>query len=593
MTLDQALAFGIIIATIGLFVWGRLAYDLVALLALLAGVATGIVPATKAFEGFSDDVVVIIASALLISAAIARSGVVENLMRPLLPRLRTEQAQVPVLVGMTAALSMVSKNVGALAIFMPVALQLARRTGTSASAALMPMAFASLLGGIVTLVGTSPNILIAKVRAEVVGQPFGMFDYTPVGLSIAVLGVAFLSFGYRLLPRGRKAAASMDAAFNLEDYTAEAHLPDDSPLVGRTVSELEALGDGDVMVATIIRERFRRFYPTPGWVLRADDVVLLEGEPEGLERLIARARLRLADEERPAEGSAAVPLAVVEGVVTADSPILDRTPAQVGLQRRHRVTLLAISRSRQRITQSLESVRFRVGDVVVLKGEEASLPEALGELRVLPLAERDIALGGTRHGYVPALVLLVAMLLVAFHVVAVAPAFFGAAVVLLALRVMTMHEAYETMEWHVLVLLAALIPVSHAVQTTGGTDLIAGWLTPAVQVLPPLGALTVILVAAMVITPFLHNAPTVLMLGPIAGTLARKLGLNPDPFLMAVALGAGCDFLTPIGHQCNTLVMGPGGYRFGDYARLGLPLSILVVVVGAPLIALVWPIHGR
>jgi di/tricarboxylate transporter len=474
---------------------------------------------------------------------------------------------------------------------MPVALQLARRTGTSASAALMPMAFASLLGGIVTLVGTSPNILIAKVRAEVVGQPFGMFDYTPVGLSIAVLGVAFLSFGYRLLPRGRKAAASMDAAFNLEDYTAEAHLPEDSPLVGRTVSELEALGDGDVMVATIIRERFRRFYPTPGWVLRAGDVVLLEGEPEGLERLVTRARLRLADEDA---GASAGPLqAVVEGVVTADSSLLDRTPAQVGLQQRHRVTLLAISRSRQRITQSLDSVRFRAGDVVVLKGEESSLPETLGELRVLPLAEREIALGGSRHGYIPSLVLLVAMLLVAFHVVAVAPAFFGAAVVLLALRVMTMHEAYETVEWHVLVLLAALIPVSHAVQSTGGTDLIAGWLTPAVQVLPPLGALTVILVASMVITPFLHNAPTVLMLGPIAGTLARKLGLSPDPFLMAVALGAGCDFLTPIGHQCNTLVMGPGGYRFGDYARLGLPLSILVVGVGAPLISLVWPLHGR
>jgi di/tricarboxylate transporter len=222
MTLAQATAFGIIIGTIGLFVWGRLAYDLVALLALFSGIVTGIVPAANAFEGFADDIVIIIAAALVISAAIARSGVVETAMRPLLPHLKTEQKQVLVLTAAVASLSVFSKNVGALAIFIPVALQLARRTGTSPSALLMPMAFASLLGGIVTLIGTSPNIIIARVRAEITGQPFGMFDFTPVGLSIAVLGLGFLSVGYRLLPRSRRAAVSMDAAFNLEDYTAEA-----------------------------------------------------------------------------------------------------------------------------------------------------------------------------------------------------------------------------------------------------------------------------------------------------------------------------------------------------------------------------------
>jgi di/tricarboxylate transporter len=587
MTLAQAIAFGIIFCTIGLFIWGRLAYDLVALLALFAGIVTGIVPAANAFEGFADDIVIIIAAALVISAAVARSGVVETVMRPLLPHLRTEQTQVVVLAGAVAVLSIFSKNVGALAIFIPVALQLARRTGTSPSALLMPMAFASLLGGIVTLIGTSPNIIIARVRAEITGQPFGMFDFTPVGLSIAVLGLGFLSFGYRLLPRSRKAAVSIEAAFNLEDYTAEARLPNDSPLVGRTVADLERLGDGEAAVATIIRERFRRYLPAPAQVLQAGDVLLLEGEPEGLERLVARAGLQLAGEGE--NGTA--PMTVVEGVVTADSPLLDRTPSQSGLQQRHRIALLAVSRSGQRITQSLDSVRFRSGDVVVLKGEEATLPESLGELRILPLAEREIALGRSRRSFIPAVILLGAMLLIGFHVVPVTIAFFSAVVVLLMLRVMRMDEAYETIEWHVLFLLAALIPVSHAVQHTGGTDLIAGWLTPIVQLLPPSGALAVILVLAMIVTPFLHNAPTVLMLGPIAGALAAKLGLNPDPFLMAVALGAGCDFLTPIGHQCNTLVMGPGGYRFGDYPRLGLPLSMLVIVAGVPLITFFWPLH--
>jgi len=587
MTLDQTIAFGIIGFTIVLFVWGRLPYDLVALMALLAGVVTGVVPAKSAFEGLGDDVVIIVATALIVSAAISRSGVVETLMRPLLPYLKTEQAQVPALVVAVTMMSMVSKNVGALAIFMPVALQLARRTGTSASKLLMPMAFGSLVGGIVTLIGTSPNIIISKVRQDVTGHPFGMFDFTPVGLSIAILGMLFLSFAYRLLPRGRKGAAGIEAAFNLEGYVAEARLPPESLLVGKTVAELEAFSDGEVIVSGIVRERFRRFLPTPAAVLRGEDVLMLEGEPEGLERLVARGRLRLAGD---AGEDAAPDQSVVEGVVTVDSALIGRTPEAIGLRERYHVALLAVSRSGERVGQRLHALRFRAGDVIVLKGETGGLPEALGALRVLPLAERAISLGQSHRGWLPAAVLAVAMGLVALNLVPVAVAFFGAAVILLVARVLTMEEAYRTMEWHVLILLAALIPVSEAVRHTGGTDLLAGWLEGALRAVPPVGALAIIMVIAMIVTPFLHNAPTVLMLGPIAATLAAKLGLNPDPFLMAVALGCACDFLSPIGHQCNTLVMGPGGYRFGDYWRLGLPLSIVVVAAGVPLIAYFWPL---
>ena len=591
MTLDQALAFGVIGVTVVLFVWGRLRYDLVALLALVASVAVGIVPADKAFAGFADDVVVIVAGALLISAAVARSGAIEAVMRPALPHLRTVRTQVPALVGAVTLLSMFTKNIGALAIFMPVALQLARRTGTSPSSLLMPMAFASLLGGLVTQVGTAPNIIVARVRADLMGEPFGMFDYAPVGLGVTLLGLAFLSFGWRLLPRGRRAVASMEAAFNLEDYTAEARVRPGSPAAGRTVAELEVMGDGDVTVATVIRERFRRYVPAPGFVLRAEDVLLLEGEPEGLERLMARARLALAG-ERDGD-SAGGEASVVEAVVTSESDLVGRTPAQLDLPGRRGMSLLAVSRSGQRITQQLSTLRLRAGDVVVLKGRREALPEALGALRVLPLAERAIALGRSRRGYIPVIVLVVAMATVALHLVTVAFAFFAAAVLLILLRTMTMEEAYATLEWPVLILLGALIPVSEAVRTTGGADLIAGWLSHLMDAVPPTGALALVLVLAMAVTPFLNNAATVLMVAPIAASLATKLRLNPDPFLMAVALGAACDFLTPIGHQCNTLVMAPGGYRFGDYWKLGLPLSLLVVLVGTSLIAFVWPLHGR
>ncbi|MBV1798264.1 SLC13 family permease [Siccirubricoccus sp. G192] len=593
MSLDQGFAFGIIGVTVVLFVWGRLRYDLVALLALLAGVVTGVVPADRAFTGFSDDVVVIVAAALLVSAAVAKSGAVETLMRPVLPYLGTVRSQVPVLAAAVMLASVFTKNIGALAIFLPVALQLARRTGTSPSSLLMPMAFASLIGGLITMIGTSPNIIVSRVREELTGQPFGMFDYTPVGLGIALSGLVFLAFGWRLLPRGRQAAASMDSAINIEAYMTEARLPPDSPVIGQTVAELEALGEGRVTVATIIRERFRRYVPAPDWPLREDDVLLLEGEPEDLERIVARAGLRLAGETRQQAEAPPEDVGVVEAVVTGDSPLVGTTPGQARLRQRFEVSLLAVSRRGQRIAQRLNAVLFQPGDVLILKGPEAALPEALGGLRVLPLTERSIPLGRSRRSWVPIGVLGIAMGLVAFHLVPVAVAFFGASVVLLLFRALTMPEAYGAMEWPVLILLGALIPVSEAIRTTGGADLIAGWLSGAVELVPPLVALALIMVLAMAVTPFLNNAATVLMLGPIAASLAQRVGLNPDPFLMAVAIGAACDFLTPIGHQCNTLVLGPGGYRFGDYWRLGLPLSCIVLLVGVPLIALFWPLAGR
>lgn len=586
MTLDQGLAFGIILCVVAMFVIGTLPYDLVALGGLLAGIAVGIVPARHAFEGFSDEVVVIVAAALVVSEAIARSGAVERIMRPILPKLTTTRLQVPVLVGATLLLSMVSKNVGALAILMPIALQLARRTGTSPSSLLMPMSFASLTGGLVTLFGTTPNIIISEVRQTVLGKPFQLFDFAPVGLGIAACGFVFLSFGWRLLPGNRRAASSMEAAFNIEDYTAEVRLSAQSPATGRTVADLERMGEGVVTVAGVIRERFRRFVPAAGWVLRAGDVLLLRGEPGDLERLVARGRLLLAG-----GGEGAGEATVVEGVVTASSSAIGRTPRELGLDEKYGIGVLAVSRSGQRIGQLLSTVRLRAGDVVVLRSTSKLLPEALGELRILPLAERSIALGRSHRSWVPLTVLAVAMGLVVAHVTSVGVAFFGAAVVLLFLRVLSMEEAYQTVEWHLLILLGALIPLSHAIKTTGGSALIANGLQAVIGHLPPMGALAAVLVLVMAVTPFLHNAPTVLIMGPIAGSLAVKLGMHADPFLMAVALGAGCDFLTPIGHQCNTLVLGPGGYRFSDYPRLGLPMSIMVVVVGVPLIAWVWPLH--
>jgi di/tricarboxylate transporter len=590
MTNPQILAFAIIGAMMALFVWGRLRYDLVALLALFAAIVVGVVPYDKAFSGFSDDIVVIVASALLVSAAVQRSGIVEILLRPIAPRLTTTTAQVAVLAGAVALLSAFVKNIGALAMLMPVAFQIARKNNTSVSYLLMPMAFAALLGGIVTLVGTSPNVIVARMRQELVGAPFEMFDFTPVGACLALGGVIFLAFGWRLLPGHRKGAASIDEAFNLQDYTTEVTIPENSPLINKTVAEIGRLSEGEVEVLTLLRARARINQPPTQTKLRTGDMLILVGQPDTLKRLTDEAKLKLVRDKSTGEIDAPDDdIGVMEAIVTADSPLVDRSATQYRLYEHHQVNLLAVSRSGRRIARRIGSTRLRPGDVIVLQGDLNTIPEALGELRCLPLAQRNVQLGRGRRGLLSVAVLAIAMLLMALSIVPVAIAFFGAAVVILLVRALTLREAYEAVEWPLLIMLGALIPVSDALRTTGGTDLIAGWLSALSQGLPPIGALALMMAAAMAVTPFLNNAATVLVMAPIAAGFAKHLGYNPDPFLMAVAIGAACDFLTPIGHQCNTLVMSAGGYRFGDYARLGAPLSIFVLVVGVPLIALFWP----
>ncbi|WP_046864161.1 SLC13 family permease [Microvirga massiliensis] len=591
MTLSQSIALSIIALMMALFVWGRLRYDVVALLALLASIATGIVPSKEAFKGFSDDIVIIVASALLVSAAVAKSGILESGIAYIAPYLKSTRSQVIVLVTVVTVLSSFVKNIGALAMMIPVAFQVARRSNTLPSCLLMPMAFGSLLGGIVTLVGTSPNIIVARVRAEMTGQPFEMFDFTPVGAGIAIAGVVFLAFGYRLLPAGRKGATGYAEALEIKDYVTEARVPADAEIVGQTVADLRKAADGEVKVTALIRKEVRSARPLPDATIRANDLLLLEGEPAALERVVARTGLKLSGEHRVPFTQESEEVGVIEAVVGPSSALAEGSVENLALFERYGVNLLAVSRSGERITERLRRIVLRAGDVIVLQGNLKAIPETLRSLGCLPLAERNLRLGRTRQRSIPIVLLAVAMVLVAFDVVGVAVAFFGTAVLLVLLGSLSLREAYDSIEWPILVMLGALIPVSEAVRTTGATDLIAGWLSMASGSLPGWGALVLIMATAMAVTPFLNNAATVLVMAPIAASFATSLGYGPDAFLMAVAIGAACDFLTPIGHQCNTLVMGPGGYRFGDYWRLGLPLSVIVIVVGVPLILLFWPLR--
>ncbi|MDQ2633184.1 MAG: SLC13 family permease [Pseudomonadota bacterium] len=590
LTLPQLLSFAVIVLMMAAFIWGRLRYDLVAVLALLAALAVGVVPLKDAFSGFSNDIVIIVGSALLVSAGIARSGIMEFALRRYLPDVSSIRMQLALLVVTVAVLSAFVKNIGALAIMIPIAFQFARRSNTSPSTFLMPMAFASLLGGLMTQIGTSPNVVVAQVRQDLTGKPFTMFDFTPVGLMLTLAGCAFLILFYWLLPQRTRKDGSLKEAIDIKNYVAEAKVVEESTIAGKAVADLLKMAGDDALVTSIIRSGTLRMTPFPDVVLRVGDRLLIEGDHEALDRLVAQAKLNLGSDRKVAEGGGAETVAI-EAVIAENSSLVGWSAENLALYDRFDVNLLAVSRKNERFDQKLGTITLRFGDVLVLQGSEASLPRFVRDFGLLPLAERPVRLGSVRGGIVPVFILVAAMGATALGLLPVQVAFFAAAVAMVLFRVVPIREVYGSIDGPILVMLAALIPVSDSLRRTGATDVIASVLADLGASLPGYGALALIMVAAMAITPFLNNAATVLVMAPIAAGFASTLGYQPEAFLMAVAIGAGCDFLTPIGHQCNTLVMGPGGYFFSDYPRLGLPLSLLVIVVAVPALMVVWPLN--
>jgi len=587
---EQALSFAILAGTMILFVVGRMRYDVVALLSLLTAIATGVVPLDKAFDGFSDDIVIIVAGALVVSAGVARSGLPEYILQRAAPHITSQQAVVMFAVVSVAVLSAFVKNIGALALMIPIALRMSARVGLSPARLLMPMSFAALIGGITTLIGTSPNIIVSRFREETTGEPFTLFAFAPVGLGIAVLGAIYLFAAYRLLPESRKAAATLDEVLDLQDYSTEAYLPDGSPMMDQPLSMLMSNLGNEVTVSAVLRNE-TRIVPLPDVAIKPGDVFMLTGKSGGLQHAIQRAGLLVEGHHREMpRGEAGEQLRSIEAIVGPSSPLVGQTAGRFRLHARYNINLLAVSRSDRNFTERLRDIILHEGDVLVLQGDPLELPDRLRELGCLPLAERPVPLGSVPNTLLPIMVLVAAMAAATTGLVPVAIAFFGGAVAMVILKALTPRDAYAAIDWPILIMLGALIPLSEAIQSNGGAESIAGWMAEAAKGLPPSSLVALMMIAAMAATPFLNNAATVLILAPIAVSFARDLGYQTDAFLMAVAIGAACDFLTPTGHQCNTMVFQAGGYKFSDYARLGFPLTLLVLLAGVPLILFFWPL---
>ena len=591
MTTDQTLLFLLLGAVLVLLVHGRIRYDVVAFLALLVAVALGLVPTGAAFSGFGHPATVVVAMVLIVSRGLANSGAVDLIARRVTAVARGFTGHIAVMAGLSALLSAIMNNVGALALLMPVDLQAARRAKRPPGLTLMPLSFASILGGLVTLIGTPPNIIVAAFRDDALGAPFAMFDFTPVGAACAVAGVAFIVLGgWRLIPVPADTTAG--ATLDLEDYIAEARVPEGAPVIGRKVRALDPeAAEYEVNILGLVRRGQRLPGMARHAVIRSGDLLVISGGPEDIAGLTQGLGLRHAAVQEAKTGLLATDdVAVMEVVVPAGARVDGRSAMAVRLKHRFGVHLLGVSRQGRPFRERLRHLEIRAGDVLLLQGNANELPDiATRVLGCLPLEGREVPPDTPRRAGLAAGVFALAIVAAVTGLLYLPVALAFAAAGLVLLGIVPLREIYEQVEWPVIVLLGSMIPIGAALEATGGTVLIAGAILTVGGDWSPALVLLLLMVVTMTLSDVMNNTATAVIAAPVALDLARGLEVNPDPFLMAVAVAASCAFLTPIGHKNNTLIMGPGGYRFGDYWRMGLPLEVIVIAVAIPAILVVWP----
>jgi di/tricarboxylate transporter len=595
MTTPQIMAFGIILASLILFAWGSWRYDVVAMGALVVAVICGIVPSETAFSGFSDPAVITVAAVLIISQSLQRSGAINVLASSIGKLPSNPTIQIGALTLTVAILSAFMNNVGALALMLPVAIRAAQASNMPPSRVLMPIAFGSLLGGLTTLIGTPPNIIISSYRAEVMGKSFGegggfgMFDFAPVGALAALVGVIFIiTIGYRLIPHREGGDTALEDLMKIDEYVTELAVPEGSPLIGKPIRELVVLADGDVSVVALIRQGEKEL--APPWYTRMmpGDHLMIEGGTEAIAMAVEKSGFDLVtDRDISTESLSSDEVIVIEAVVNPGSRLEGRTAGGLRINSRYGVNILAVARQGKPIRDRIGHIRFQAGDVVLIQGAEQLIYESLNSLGCLPLASREIAVPGQRS-YLPLVIFATAIAAAVFGLVRIDVAFVAAVVVLVATRLFPLREMYDSVEWPVIILLGAFLPVGAALNSTGATDLIADGITAIAGGMPLWVMLITIMTISALLSAVINNAATAVLMAPLAVSVANIAGVNFDPFLMAVAIGSSSAFLTPIGHQSNLLVMGPGGYRFGDYWRMGLPLTAVTFAVAAPLLVFFW-----
>ena len=590
MSTDQIILFSLFGAVFGLLLWGRFRYDIVAFSALMVGVVLGVVPQKDAFAGFGHPATLVVALVLVVSAGLVRSGAVFLITRTLVDASRSLGAHITLMGAIGGILSAFMNNVAALALLMPVDVQTARNAGRSPGLSLMPLSFATILGGMVTLIGTPPNIIIAAIREESLGAPFKMFDFAPVGGIAAIAGMTFVALvGWRLIPPRDDSSSTSD---DLAEYIAELTVPEDSKHIGNRLSELEAEAEKtDVAILGLIRDGKRHYGQARNTTLKAGDALVLEATPDALDEFRTTLNLALSDIERTERLNAAGEgVEILEVVVKDTSRLVDRTAEAVGLAWRQSAVLMGISRGDTRIKNQVRKTPIQPGDILLLLVPRNRGHDVTDWLGCLPLADRGLAVTENNKVWLAIGIFEGAVIAASLGLIYL-PVALGLVVIAYVLtRIVPLSELYTHIEWPVVVLLGSMIPLGAALKTSGGTELISGALLGWTAGMPAWAVLTVLMIVTMTLSDVLNNTATTIVAAPVGIQMAQSLGVSPDPFLMAVAVAASSAFLTPIGHKNNTIILGPGGYSFGDYWRMGLPLEIIIVAVSIPAILVFWPL---
>ena len=590
MTFDQIALFGLFGLLLAFLIWGRLRYDLVAFGALMLAVFIGIVEIDDAFAGFGHPATIIVALIFVVSRGLSNSGAVDWISRGIVNQGRRISVHIAVMGGLGAALSAFINNVAALTLLMPVELQAAAKSKRPPAATLMPLAFATMLGGLITLIGTPPNIIIAQFRADALGEPFSMFDFSPVGLVVAVAGVTFIALiGWRLIPARALKANQVEELRRITDYIAELSVPEGSETIGKLVMELDETADEvDAVILGLVRKGRRLPGRARTNIVRPGDVLVVEATPESLDKLKSSLQLEFFEPEEQ-ENAPVDNLALIEAVVQPDSQIEGRSAQSFRLTRRHGVVLLGISRRGQRIAGRVRQERIEAGDILLLIGSPDQLADVANNVGLLSLVPRGLQFGQAPRAGLAVGIFAMAIIGATVGLFPIAAGLGAAAALYIGLGIVPAKEVYTSIEWPVVVLIGSLLPLGAALQTTGGSEVIADFLLGIGSNLPDAVILLMVMIVTMALTDVLNNSATAVVVAPIAVEVANRLDVSPDPFLMGVAIAASSAFLTPIGHHNNTLVMGPGGYSFGDYWRMGLPLEIVILAVSVPMITLIWP----
>ncbi len=592
LTRDQAILFGLLLVVLALLVWGRWRYDLVGFGALMAAVLAGVVPAEGAFAGFGHPATIIVALVLVVSRALTNSGVIHMITRNLVDAGRGLAMHIITLGGVGAALSAFMNNVAALALLMPVDINTAQKAKRSPGLTLMPLSFATILGGLVTLIGTPPNIIIASYRGQALGEPYRMFDFAPVGIVVAAAGLAFIAaVGWRLIPGAQKGNDPTEKLADIADYVAEIQVPEDSPVVGKRLVDLdEDAESADVAVVGIVRAGRRLYGAARKTDIKPGDALVVEATPEGIDEFKSALKLEYDGSKRREHRPESEGVSLMEVVASEGGRIVGRSALRLQLLRRWGVTLLGISRRGRRITDRVRRETIEPGDLLLLLGPTERLDEVANWLGCLPVAGRSVTATQDEKAWATLGLFAAAVAATSAGLVAL-PVALGCVVTLYVLaRVVSLREVYDSVEWPVIVLLASMIPLGAALETSGGTTVIAALILELTTGVPAWGILATLMVVVMALSAVLNNTATAIIGAPVAVEMASRMEVNPDAFLMGVAVAASCAFLTPIGHKNNMLILGPGGYAFGDFWRLGLPLEVVILLAGVPAILVVWPL---